>query len=70
MTLSRSHVIAAVADLDPEPVRTHAVEVQGRVFPVKQVFEAATGVDRGDFISTTARRHLKALGFKLFRVTA
>jgi hypothetical protein len=49
----------------PEPVRSHSVQVGGTWFPVKQVLEQATGVDRSDFISTAARRQLKKLGFPL-----
>jgi hypothetical protein len=49
----------------PEPVRQHGVRVDGVVYPVKQVFELATGVPRGDFTSHIARRHLAALGFEI-----
>jgi hypothetical protein len=49
----------------PEPVRQHGVRVDGVVFPVKQVFELATGVPRSEFTSQTARRHLAALGFEI-----
>lgn len=65
--LRHDEVVGAMRGVAPERVQTHAVEVGGTVYPVKQVFEAATGCDRADFISHTARRHLKALGFRLFR---
>jgi hypothetical protein len=63
--LSRSQVEMSLAGVDPEPVRSHAVEIAGTWYPVKQVLECATGVDRSDFISTAARRQLKKLGFPL-----
>ena len=67
MTLTREQVAAVASKLIPKRVQAHGVEIDGRIFPVKQVFEAATGCDRADFISTTARRHLKSLDFRLFR---
>lgn len=63
--LRRSEVEAALAGVVPEPVRSHSVQIAGTWFPVKQVLEQATGVDRSDFISTAARRQLKKLGFPL-----
>lgn len=61
--LTRESVIKAMAGVEPEPIRSHAVEVSHRWYPVKQAFECATGLDRSDFISTTARRNLRKLGF-------
>jgi hypothetical protein len=63
--LRRSEVEEALAGVAPEPVRSHSVQIGGTWFPVKQVLEQATGVDRSDFISTAARRQLKKLGFPL-----
>ncbi|ANZ40751.1 hypothetical protein BBK82_36920 [Lentzea guizhouensis] len=63
--LSRAQVEARLSGVEPEPVREHAVLVDGTWFPVKQAFEAALGVPRSEFISHAARRHLKALGFDL-----
>lgn len=65
--LDRDAVNAAMRGREPEPTRQHAVEVDGRIYPVKQVLEAATKLDRLDFTSATARRVLGKLGFKLFR---
>ncbi len=67
VTLSRSKVEASVRGIEPEPVRAHAVVVNGRRFPVKQAFALATGLDRLDFTSAVARRHLDKLGFELVR---
>jgi hypothetical protein len=63
--LRTSQVTKAMAGVTPEPLRSHAVLVGGRWYPVKQVFERVTGLDRSDFISTTARRNLRKLGFEL-----
>jgi hypothetical protein len=65
--LTRREVEKAAKGLDPEPIRNHQVVVAGIRYPVKQVFGAATGLDRLDFTSATARRHLAKLGFALSR---
>jgi hypothetical protein len=67
MALSRSDVLNALSGIGPEPIRSHAVVVSGTAYPVKQAFAAATGLDRLDFTSATARRHLDRLGFELRR---
>jgi len=56
-------------NVEPEPVRSHAVVVVGKRYPVKQVFAYSTGLDRLDFTSAVARRHLDRLGFELVRAT-
>ncbi len=69
-TLKADEVEKAMRGVEPEPVRSHVVVVAGQRYPVKQVFEKATGLDRLDFTSGTARRHLTRLGFKLSRTTS
>jgi hypothetical protein len=61
--LSARQVESSLTGVQPEQTRTHAVEVAGHWYPVKQALEAATGVNRADFISTEARRVFKSLGF-------
>jgi hypothetical protein len=61
--LVRAVVESRLQGVAPEPIREHAVLVNGTWFPVKQAFEIAVGVPRSEFISHTARRHLAALGF-------
>ena len=68
LRLSRRDVESCIRGLSPEPIKRHAVEVGGTRYPVKQVFEAATGLDRLDFTSAVARRNLGRLGFALVRV--
>ena len=68
LRLSRSEVESCIKGLSPEPIQRHAVQVGGLAYPVKQVFEVATGLDRLDFTSAVARRNLGRLGFVLMRV--
>jgi hypothetical protein len=65
LSLTAEIVQRHLVDAEPEPVRQHAVRVGQRIYPVKQAFELATGVPRGEFTSHIARRHLAALGFEL-----
>ena len=69
LSLARSDVERAMTGVDPEPLRSLAVDIGGTLYPVKQVFEAATGLDRLDFTSATARRHLNRLGFAVSRTS-
>lgn len=68
LELQPQQVEAAMSRVDPETIRQHAVEVDGRLYPVKQVLACATGLDRLDFTSAQARSILKRLGFPLRRV--
>ncbi len=67
MRLSRKQVITSVAKEDPENIQSHAVNIEGRLFPIKQVFAVATGKDRLDFTTAFARRQLVKLGFEVRR---
>lgn len=64
--ISRESVEQSMVGAKPEPVRQWAVEVNGHAYPVKQVFAAATGLARGDFISTVAQDKLARLGFSVY----
>ncbi len=46
-----------------EPVQKHLVEVDGQVFPPKQVFATVTGRPRTSFTTMEAQRVLTRLGF-------
>jgi hypothetical protein len=61
--LSRAQVLSAAARGGPEPIRTHWVSVGDERWPPGQLFERALGVSRAEFISHTAIRHLRRLGF-------
>ena len=67
VTLSRQEVERRMAGVAPEVIRSHVVVVGKVRYPVKQVFEQVTGLDRLDFTSATARRHFAKLGFELAR---
>jgi hypothetical protein len=68
--LSRQQVAERLKGERPEPIQTWAVEVEGRLFPVKQALAIATGTSRGDFISHRARDLLRRLGFRVVDVRA
>lgn len=65
--LSQVQVLEAMRGVEAEPVRSHSVVIEGTEYPVKQVFGQSTGLDRLDFTSEVARRHLSQLGFKPLR---
>jgi hypothetical protein len=68
LTLEISQVLQALSGLIPEQPRSHVVEVDGKFFPVKQAFSAATGIDRLDFTTNQARMVLKRLGLRVLRI--
>jgi hypothetical protein len=67
ITLTPAAVSEAMHGVVAEPVQTHSVLIEGTRYPVKQVFQEATGLDRLDFTSATARRNLVRLGFEVTR---
>jgi hypothetical protein len=46
LELTQQQVEQALRGVEPEQIRSHAIEVDGRKFPVKQAFALATGRDR------------------------
>jgi hypothetical protein len=68
MSLSDDQVRRAIGNTSPEPVRLHAVEIDGHLYPTKQLFALATGLDRLDFTTNQARTQLRRLGFTVLRV--
>lgn len=65
ITATKEQVEAALQDVEPGKIRVHAVEVAGRVFPLRQAFAAAFGLDVQDCAIPTARRVLGKLGYTL-----
>jgi hypothetical protein len=65
--VSHDDVINAMKAVPPESVQSHGVWVGDQLYPVKQVIAQATGIDRLDFQSMTARSVLQRLGFKVVR---
>ena len=46
-------------------VRPHAAEIEEQLYPVKEVFARATGIDVLGFDTTQARAALRRLGFEV-----
>lgn len=61
-------VQGALRHVLPETIRSHAVRIDGRLYPAKQAVAAATGLDRLDFTTVSARRVLQRLGFEVLRI--
>ena len=67
--LRKADVLDAVRDGPLGAVRQHAVEIEQRLYPVKEVFARATGIDVLDFNTTQARAALRRLGFEVRTVS-
>ena len=62
--LTREQVIEALRGVEPVRVQTHAVEIEGVWYPVRQAFAVATGIDRMDTDTVQCRRAFRTLGFR------
>jgi len=60
---TREQVIEALRGVEPARIRTHSVRIGGVVYPVKQAFGVAFGLDHAEFGTQTARRLLGRMGF-------
>ena len=69
LRLRKADVMRAVRDGGFGVVRQHAVEIERRLYPVKEVFARATGIDVLDFNTTQARAALRGLGFEVRTVS-
>jgi hypothetical protein len=69
LRLRRADIVRAVRDGDFGVIRQHAVEIDRQLYPVKEVFARATGVDVLDFNTTQARAALRRLGFEVRTVS-
>lgn len=67
--LRRADVLRAVKNGRLGVVRQHAVEIDKQLYPVKEVFARATGIDVLDFNTTQARAALRRLGFEMRTVS-
>ncbi len=65
--LTRDHVIKILKQIEPGVIDTHIVEVNGRLYPVKQAFAAVSSIDLLDFNTSQARTNFKKMGFKVSR---
>lgn len=61
--LTREEVEARMNGVDPELIQKHAVEVNGQMFPPKQVLGHVTGWERTSYTTMEAQRVLTRIGF-------
>lgn len=64
-TISRMGVEQALENVAPESIEKEFVYVDGRAFPVEQVFVVSAGLSRSDFTTQNAAQVLRELGFKV-----
>ena len=67
--MDREGVIQKLRGVTPGRIKTHAVDVEGRLHPVKEAFHVVTGTDVLDFNTNQARSAFKRLGFEVVRVS-
>ena len=67
--LTSDKVISTLRGIAPGLVKTHAVEINGLTYPVKEAFALVTGLDLLDFNTNQARNVFRRLGFKVVRVS-
>jgi hypothetical protein len=60
---TRQEVEARLRGVSPGPIYRYAVEVNGTLYPVKQVFAIMTGLDYSNFTTQRARDVLRRFGF-------
>jgi len=64
--VTQEQVIAALKGVSPERIRKYGVSIDGIVYPVKQAFAVAFGVDPASFYSEDARRAFLRLKFRVY----
>ena len=67
--LTRGDVIRKLKRAKLGRIQTHAVEVDGALFPIKQAFAEVSDLDVLDFNTVQARNVFQKLGFLVRRVT-
>jgi hypothetical protein len=67
--LSRADVTRKLKGRKLATIKTHAVEVGGVLYPVKEAFAVVTGLDLLDFNTNQARNVFRRLGFNVNRVS-
>ena len=63
LDLAAEQVSRAMKQVEPEAIREHLVEMNGTVYPPKQVLAVVTGWARTTFTTMEAERVLMRLGF-------
>jgi hypothetical protein len=69
LQLRKADVLSSVRNGPLGVVRQHAVEIDEQLYPVKEVFARATGIDVLDFNTAQARAALRRLGFEVRTVS-
>ena len=67
LDLAAEQVSRAMKQVEPEAIREHLVEMNGTVYPPKQVLAVVTGWARTTFTTMEAERVLMRLGFVCWR---
>lgn len=62
-SLTKDEIEFRMRGMEPETIQKHAVEVNGQLFPPKQVLGVVTGWERSSYTTTEAQRVLTKLGF-------
>lgn len=52
------------------PIRTHAVRIDGELYPIKEAFARVSGLDLLDFNTNQARTWFRRLGFEAIRMSS
>jgi len=63
--LNPKDVLNKMQGVPPEIIRTHAVNLNGKLYPVKQVVSIITNLSKADFNSHQAHQILKRLGLQV-----
>lgn len=66
--LTKEQVETRMKGVDPELIQKHVVEVNGQLYPPKQVLGQVTGWERASFTTLEAQRVLTRIGFVCARV--
>src|SRR5436190_22177871 len=66
--VTSDEVIEKLRGAKPGAIRTHAVRVEGVLYPIKEAFSTVSGLDLLDFNTNQARNWFRKLGFEVLRV--
>lgn len=67
-SIAREHIIESVKGINPDPTddrNKHFAEIDGQLYPIKQVVHLATGLPKIAFTAQYAYRILQGLGFEV-----
>lgn len=66
--VTSDEVVEKLRGATPGAIRTHAVRVEGVLYPIKEAFSTVSGLDLLDFNTNQARNWFRKLGFEVLRV--